>query len=160
MSGNRPCRRGRTVGYAHRITRETVTAQHRFRVASVSKPITSTVVHLLIDRKKLALTDKVFGPGALLGTHFGTQPYSEWLRAVTLQHLLEHSAGGWENHANDPMLRRPELDRSALISWTLDHQPWYGSQAENGSTPRAWRQPLRSPRRPHGRARRVGRDPG
>jgi CubicO group peptidase (beta-lactamase class C family) len=113
----------RTFGYANRITREIVTPGHRFRIASVSKPITSTAVHLLIQQNKLKLTDKAFGPGALLGTAFGTQPYSARLKAITVQHLLEHTSGGWTNDGNDPMFKQPGLSQAALISWTLDNQP-------------------------------------
>ncbi len=114
----------RTFGYANRITREIVTPVHRFRIASVTKPITSTAIHLLIQQNKLKLTDKVFGPGALLGTTFGTKPYSARLKAITVQHLLEHSAGGWNNDdGNDPMFQQPGLSQAALISWTLDNQP-------------------------------------
>jgi CubicO group peptidase (beta-lactamase class C family) len=80
-------------------------------------------VHLLIEQGRLALTDRVFGPGALLGTTYGTQPYSARVKAVTLRHLLEHSAGGWRNDGNDPMFQQPALGRDALISWTLDNQP-------------------------------------
>ncbi|MFF4836024.1 serine hydrolase [Streptomyces sp. NPDC001315] len=113
----------RAFGYANRITREIATPDHRFRIASVSKPITSTTVHLLLERGRLALTDRVFGPGALLGTTYGTQPYSDRVRAVTLQHLLEHTAGGWSNDANDPMFQQTAFDRNALITWTLDNRP-------------------------------------
>ncbi|MFE7136044.1 serine hydrolase [Streptomyces sp. NPDC057638] len=116
-------RSARSFGYANRVTREIATPDHRFRVASVSKPITSTAVHLLIDRGQLSLTDRVFGTGALLGTTFGTQPYSARLRALTVRHLLEHSAGGWINDGADPMFQQPSLSRDALISWTLDNQP-------------------------------------
>ncbi|MGC0372716.1 serine hydrolase [Streptomyces sp. SAI-229] len=110
-------------GYANRITREIATPNHRFRVASIAKPITSTAVHLLIDQGRLTLTDKVFGPGALLGTTYGTQPYSTRVTSVRLQHLLEHSAGGWANDSNDPMFQQMQLGQDALISWTLDNRP-------------------------------------
>jgi CubicO group peptidase (beta-lactamase class C family) len=123
LARNGSIRATRAFGYANRITREIVTPDHRFRIASVTKPITSTSVHLLIQQNRLAPTDKVFGPGALLGTTFGTQPYSSRLRAITLQHLLEHSAGGWANDSNDPMFQQPTLSRTELISWTLDNQP-------------------------------------
>ena len=113
----------RTFGYANRITREIVTPGHRFRIASVAKPITSTAIHLLVQQNKLKVTDKVFGPGALLGTTFGTKPYSARLKAITVQHLLEHSAGGWTNDGNDPMFKQPGLSQTALITWTLDNQP-------------------------------------
>ncbi|GAA2743744.1 hypothetical protein GCM10010440_24440 [Kitasatospora cinereorecta] len=113
----------RAYGYANRITREIATTAHRFRVASVAKPITSTAVHLLIEQGRLALTDPVFGPGALLGTRYGTRPYSGRLQSVRLQHLLEHSAGGWTNDGEDPMFQQLFLDREALITWTLDNRP-------------------------------------
>lgn len=116
-------RAARTFGYANRITREIATPDHRFRIASVSKPITSTAVHLLIDQGRLALADLVFGPGALLGTTYGTVPYSARVKALTLRHLLEHSAGGWTNDSNDPMFRQLTLSQNALITWTLDNQP-------------------------------------
>lgn len=115
-------RSARAYGYANRITREIATPD-RFRIASVTKPITSTAVHLLIDQGKLALTDPVFGAGALLGTKYGTQPYSARVQAVRLQHLLEHSAGGWLNDGNDPMFQQLGIGQDALISWTLDNQP-------------------------------------
>ncbi|MDT0453113.1 serine hydrolase [Streptomyces hesseae] len=110
-------------GYANRITREIATPDHRFRIASVTKPITSTAVHLLIEQGQLALTDPVFGTGALLGTTYGTQGYSARVLTVQLQHLLEHSAGGWTNDSNDPMFQQTQLEQDALISWTLDNRP-------------------------------------
>jgi CubicO group peptidase (beta-lactamase class C family) len=123
LARNGSIRATRAFGYANRVTREIVTPDHRFRIASVTKPITSAAVHLLIQQNRIALTDKVFGSGALLGTTFGTQPYSVRLHAITLRHLLEHSAGGWANDANDPMFQQPTLSQTALISWTLDNQP-------------------------------------
>ena len=47
---------------------EKVTPNHLFRIASVSKPITSATPSSLIEAGKLRLSDKVFGPGAVLGT--------------------------------------------------------------------------------------------
>ncbi|MFF1868663.1 serine hydrolase [Kitasatospora herbaricolor] len=120
---NGTVRAARTYGYANRITRETATPDHRFRIASVSKPITSTAVHLLLEQGRLALTDPVFGAGGLLGTGYGTVPYGPRVLALRLRHLLEHSSGGWTNDDHDPMFQQPALDRDALISWTLDTRP-------------------------------------
>jgi CubicO group peptidase (beta-lactamase class C family) len=108
-------------GYSNRITREIVTPETRLRLASVSKPITSTAVHLLIEQGRLTLTDLVFGAGGILGTTFGTQPYSARVLEITVQHLLEHSAGGWANDGADPMFQQPGLSQADLISWTLDN---------------------------------------
>ena len=110
-------------GYSNRITREIVTPDTSLRLASVSKPITSTAVHLLIEQGRLALTDLVFGAGGILGTTFGTQPYSARVLQITVQHLLEHSAGGWANDGADPMFQQPGLSQADLISWTLDNAP-------------------------------------
>lgn len=116
-------RSAHSFGYANRITREMLTQENRFRIASLSKPITSVAIHLLLEQGRLALTDQVFGPGSLLGTTFGTQPYSARALQITLQHLLEHSAGGWANDAADPMFQQPGLSQTGLISWTLDNAP-------------------------------------
>jgi CubicO group peptidase (beta-lactamase class C family) len=116
-------RAAQSFGYANRITREMITQENRFRLASLSKPITSVAIHLLLEQGRLALTDQVFGPGGLLGTAFGTQPYSARILQITLQHLLEHSAGGWANDAADPMFQQPGLSQTDLISWTLDNAP-------------------------------------
>ncbi|MFF3735386.1 serine hydrolase [Streptomyces sp. NPDC002476] len=110
-------------GYANRITREIATPDYRFRIASVTKPLTSIAVHRLIEQGRLTLTDQVFGTGALLGTTYGTHAYSTRVLAVQLQHLLEHSAGGWTNDGNDPMFQQTQLGQDALISWTLDNRP-------------------------------------
>jgi CubicO group peptidase (beta-lactamase class C family) len=113
----------RYFGYANPITREIVTSSTRFRVASVSKPITASIVFLLIEQNRLALTDKIFGAGARLGTTYGTLPYGPNIENITLQHLLEHASGGWPNDANDPMFQQTGLSAGDLISWTLNNRP-------------------------------------
>jgi CubicO group peptidase (beta-lactamase class C family) len=113
----------RTFGYANPITREIVTRSTRFRVASVSKPITAAAIFRLIEQGQLALGDRVFGTGARLGTTFGTSPYGPWITDITIQHLLQHTAGGWPNDSMDPMFQQPALSANDLISWTLDNRP-------------------------------------
>lgn len=110
-------------GVADPSTGEALTADHRFRIASVTKPITSTAIMGLIEQGKLNLSDKIFGAGALLGTDYGTQPYSTRVLAITLQHLLEHTAGGWTNDPPDPMFQQPDLSVGDLITWVLDNRP-------------------------------------
>ncbi|MGH8078278.1 MAG: hypothetical protein ACREPE_13265 [Lysobacter sp.] len=60
------------LGYANPITREIVTSNTRFRIANVGKPITSAAIFRLIGLWQLALTDRVCGAGARLGTTFGS----------------------------------------------------------------------------------------
>jgi CubicO group peptidase (beta-lactamase class C family) len=99
-----------------------------FRVASVSKPITSIAVMKMIQDKKFKIDDKVFGSGALLGTTFGTKEYGAWEKAVNVQHLLEHTAGGdqWNNKsdggAGDPMFQQLTYNHKDLIGWVLDER--------------------------------------
>ncbi|MFI6480258.1 serine hydrolase [Nonomuraea sp. NPDC050663] len=121
-------RRGRLVlakgyGLARRDTGERVTPRHLMRVASVSKPITAVAVMRLVEAGRLTLDQRVFGQGALLGTRFGTKPYTANLRAITVRHLLQHTSGGWPNDGDDPMFKNPAMTHAQLITWTLDNQP-------------------------------------
>ena len=99
-----------------------------FRLASVSKPITSVAVMKLMEQQGngLKIGDKVLGSGAVLGTTYGANAYSTWEKEITLQHLLEHTAGGdqWNNksdgNAGDPMFQQTASNHSQLIGWVLD----------------------------------------
>lgn len=113
----------RGFGVADKTTGEAVTVDSLFRVASVSKPVTSAAIFTLVDQGRLKLTDKVFGPGGILGTQYGTKAYGANVTKVTVRNLLEHTAGGWSNDANDPMFSNPTLTASQLITWVLDNRP-------------------------------------
>ena len=89
-----------------------MTPQHLFRIASVSKPITSVTIFALIEQDRLKLADRVFGPGALLGTDYGAPPYSPGIDQITLEHLLTHTGGGWSNDNRDPMFTHPRMDHA------------------------------------------------
>jgi CubicO group peptidase (beta-lactamase class C family) len=110
-------------GVADKTTGDAVTVNSLFRIASVSKPITSAAIFTLVDQGRLRLSDKVFGKGGILGTQYGTKPYSSNVQKITVQNLLEHTAGGWSNDANDPMFSNPGMNQSQLISWVLDNRP-------------------------------------
>jgi len=100
-----------------------LTPSHAFRIASVSKPITSVTIMDLIESGDLSLDDHVFGRGAILGTQYGRRPYGRWIEDVQLKHLLTHTGGGWQNDGNDPMFRNSPMNHAELIAWTLDNQP-------------------------------------
>src|SRR5580692_11288542 len=61
-------------GLADREQREVLDPAHLFRIASVSKTVTSVAIFSLIEQGRLKLTDKVFGPGAILDTDYGWPP--------------------------------------------------------------------------------------
>jgi CubicO group peptidase (beta-lactamase class C family) len=118
-------------GFANHERSEALSPASLFRIASVSKPITSAAIFTLVEKGKLRLADKVFGPGALLGTDYGKPPYSAYLQAVTVDHLLTHSAGGWPNDDSDPMFRFPQFNHAQLISWAVDHLPLENAPGEH-----------------------------
>ncbi|MEO0734645.1 MAG: serine hydrolase domain-containing protein, partial [Bacteroidota bacterium] len=73
-----------------------------FRLASISKPITSMAVMKMIEEGEIALTDKVFGDGGLLAEHNQLKNASitdARIYDMTVQHFLEHT-GGWDRDAN------------------------------------------------------------
>lgn len=107
--------RREAFGFANLETREKLEPGHRFRIASVSKPITSVAIFLLEERGELGLDDLVFGERGILG-----MPGPD---GITVRHLLTHTSGGWKNDASDPMFKRVGLDHRALIDWTLETLP-------------------------------------
>ena len=107
--------RTEAFGFADLEKKEELHAGHRFRIASISKPITSTAIFLLIEREQLKLDDNVFGKNGVLD--FAQAP-----EGITVRHLLTHTSGGWKNDARDPMFRKPELGHAELIKWTFENQ--------------------------------------
>lgn len=112
----------RGFGQANTATGEAVTSRHRFRIASVSKPITAVAIMRLVELGRLRLTDRVFGAGGLLGATYGTRPYQANLERITVQHLLEHTSGGWPNDDTDPMFTNQAMDADQLISWVVTNR--------------------------------------
>jgi CubicO group peptidase (beta-lactamase class C family) len=110
-------------GYADRQKVEPLSPAHRFRIASISKPITSVAIFTLIEQQRLRLTDRVFGSGAILGADFGMPPYVPYVDQITVEHLLTHTGGGWSNDNRDPMFHDPSLNHAQLIAQTIKTMP-------------------------------------
>lgn len=106
-------------GLAERETKTALTPAHRFRIASVSKPITAAAIFRLIALDRLRLDARAFGPGGLLAADLAPVPAGSLLETVSIDHLLTHTVGVWSNKANDPMFRDLGLDHAALIARTL-----------------------------------------
>jgi len=104
-------------GFADADGTEAVTPQHRFRIASVSKPFTATAVMMCVEKGLLQPDSKVFGPQGILGGEYGGD-----VAAVTVDHLLTHTSGGWANDKDDPMFKNPRMNHADLIAWTLANQ--------------------------------------
>jgi CubicO group peptidase (beta-lactamase class C family) len=92
----------RGYGYADVETHQPVEADALFRIASVSKPITSVAILKLVDEGKLSLDDHPFAILSDLAAPPGSAEDPR-LAGITIRHLLEHS-GGWDRDASgDPM---------------------------------------------------------
>jgi CubicO group peptidase (beta-lactamase class C family) len=105
----------RGFGYADVESREPVAPMSRFRIASVSKPITAVAVMRLVERGRLRLDDRILD---VIGPHLGIAPSSvvdpRW-RAITILHLLRHQ-GGWDRAQSfDPVGRAWQIAGSLHI---------------------------------------------
>lgn len=77
------------------------------------------------------MNSTIFGFGGVLGTDYGTQPYSQNLLKVKLVHLLEHSSGGWGDQTTQDVLFMYEgYNQSAFIGIEIDK---YGPIVEPGT---------------------------
>jgi len=91
----------RGFGVADRDGMHAVTPAMLFRIASISKPITSAAILRLIEQGRLKLDDRAF---AFLNMRPG-QKGDDRLNDVTVRHLLQHT-GGWDRDKSfDPMFR-------------------------------------------------------
>lgn len=92
-----------------------------FRIASLSKPITSAGIMKLLEGGKLRLSDKVFGPSGILKDEFPKAPQATY--NITVDNLLTHTTGVWGNDGKDPMFQKPAYNQKQLIAWTLQNYP-------------------------------------
>jgi CubicO group peptidase (beta-lactamase class C family) len=113
----------RAAGMADKQQASQASESSLFRIASVTKPITSVAIFILVEQGKLNLTDKVFGPSGVLGTRYGKGPYKPYVTDVTVDHLLTHTSGGWPNDNTDPMFSHDGWDHDKLITWTIANLP-------------------------------------
>lgn len=106
-------------GQADQSVGEWVHPHHRFRQASVSKPVTAAAILKLRDEGSLTLNQKVFGNGALLANDYGNLAYSNWEVAMNVSNLLHHTTGWntdgklWDNAYG--------TDHAAILDWQLDN---------------------------------------
>ena len=121
-------------GFGNKEDKIIASATSQYRLASISKPITAVAIMKLTEsrnaRRKIKLTDKVFGTGKILGKKYGKKAYSAREKSITVKQLLEHTAGGdkWDNNTTpddkdkwgDPMAMRTKESFDKLIGRMLD----------------------------------------
>jgi CubicO group peptidase (beta-lactamase class C family) len=121
-------RQGRLVyargfGFADTSTDEPAHPLHRWRIASVSKPVCAvSVLRALEDSAAWGLDSKLFGAGALFGTDYGTSAYSTNEKNLTTRHLLNHTSG-WPNDG--------KLWYDDEPSWGVGHDEVIGYQLDS-----------------------------
>ncbi len=90
-----------------------------FRIASLSKPITSAGILKLVEEKQLSLDDKVTDI-LPYGTPDGQTPDPN-LGKVTILHLLQH-LGGWDcDKAFDPMFADKKISKAFGVPLPVTH---------------------------------------
>jgi CubicO group peptidase (beta-lactamase class C family) len=108
-------------GFANRSANEVATPDHRFRIASLSKPVTAVAIFTLIQAGKLSLDQPVFGPTGALGKLGEAVKPDMAFGTVNVGHLLTHTAGGWSNDpgSSDPTMQQPWLTHAQVIAYGL-----------------------------------------
>jgi N-acyl-D-amino-acid deacylase len=95
-------------GWADKENRQVVESGSLFRVASLSKSLTSAAILKLVEEGRLRLDDKAFQLLGELKPRPGAKVNPE-LQAITIRQLLEHS-GGWDRDLSfDPMFMSREI---------------------------------------------------
>jgi D-alanyl-D-alanine carboxypeptidase len=110
-------------GYFKRGGRKRLKATDGFRIASMSKTFTATLLMQLVERKKLSLDAPL--------TEFFPQKFIAKVHpqasAITLEHLLNHTAGLWDfalSEAWERELRREPArfrDPNDILEWAVTH---------------------------------------
>ena len=81
------------VGFADRNNTIRLTPQHRMRIGSVSKPITSVAISKLYEEGRLSLDGNVFGRDGIFRNAYGMPTFNGRPVDVTVRQLLEHRSG-------------------------------------------------------------------
>lgn len=110
-------------GFTDILKQEILKPSHRFRIASLSKPLTAAAIFKLIQAQRVSLFDRVFSPEGILCNLIDPNLRSSFLEEVTIDHLLSHKVGEWQNDHTDPMLYDLSLSSKDLINLTLKKRP-------------------------------------
>lgn len=106
----------RGFGYQDEAQQEKVRPTTRFRIASLSKPITAAAILSLVADESLSLDDKLtqfLGEDQLETLH-------DDLREITVRQLLHHRAGWDRNESYDPMFKTVMIGKELMAEGPAD----------------------------------------
>lgn len=106
-------------GKSDHVTGQRAAPLDRYRIASISKPITAAAILQVIEDTDLQLDDFVFGVGdTALGVQYGNGRYSDWEKQITVRQMLNHTSG-WTR--DNPLWNNAYgQDHDAIMDWSLD----------------------------------------
>jgi CubicO group peptidase (beta-lactamase class C family) len=110
----------RPFGMAYPKNFEQTNSNTLFRIGTATMPVTAVAIFTLIEKGKLSLPAKVFGPDGILGDTYKKKEYAQYVTDITVDHLLTHTCGGWASDATDPMMHNNGWDAEKLISSTIE----------------------------------------
>lgn len=120
----------RGFGLADSQTQQLVQPNSIFRVASVSKAITSVALMHLYETGQVKLDDKVFGNNGILNDTFYQNAIDPRVYTITVRQLMSHSAGYLFVFPSDPVFQTynisiamgvapPTNSLELIIKWAL-----------------------------------------
>ena len=101
---------------------EKLTPSHLFRIASISKPITSVTLFTIIEEEKLRLGDLIFGANGILRFDFGVS-YRERVRSSRSNICSHTPPADGATTTTIPMFLDPTMETRDLIKWTIKNMP-------------------------------------
>lgn len=122
----------RGFGYADTLTHKLVYPNSLFRIASISKSLTSITIMHLYEKGLINLDDKVFGTGGILNDLIYQKAIDSRYFDITVRQLLNHSAGFIFVFPTDPIFMTYDIAKDMgvapptnsvelIINWTLNN---------------------------------------
>ena len=117
----------RAFGYSDVAKKKTLQPNETFRIASLSKTITSAAILRLVQQRKFALDDKIVPLLERKSLRLPTGSDPRW-QDITVRHLLQHSGGWQQDLSGDPLFQVVEitaafgLKKSASFRHLIRHQ--------------------------------------
>jgi CubicO group peptidase (beta-lactamase class C family) len=121
----------RGLGFSNCLDSTETEPWNLFRIASVSKLITSAAIMKLVENGQLDLDDKVFGNNGWLNDSIYLNYKDKGVEAITIRQLLTHTSG-WNHRRFDPVFaplvvsgkykKAQTAGTEELIRYTLDQR--------------------------------------